>query len=100
MASNSTNLNKTKPCFHQPAAPTPNKREPKQKTLPGKSAYNCKSAHNRIPTPMGLDHRSINIAFARATQPPGRMKAADAALTEAAAFVLSSVFSVLHDANY
>jgi hypothetical protein len=29
-ATNSTNLNKTKPSFHQPAAPTPTKREPKQ----------------------------------------------------------------------
>jgi len=41
---------------------------------------------------MGLDHRSINIAFARVTQPPARMNTADAVLTAAAAFVLSSVF--------
>jgi hypothetical protein len=48
--------------------------------------------NTRIASSMGLAHRSISIAFARATQPPVRMNATDAALTAAAAFVLSSVF--------
>jgi hypothetical protein len=66
------------------------KPTPKQKNLSGKSTHQY--AHHRIASSMGLDHRSINIAFARATQPPGRTNASDAALTAAAAFVLSSVF--------
>jgi len=51
----------------------PANQPPSKKKLPCKTAYNCKLAHNRIPTPMGLDHRSINIAFARAIHPPGRL---------------------------
>jgi hypothetical protein len=73
--------------------PHPNPQtHPKQKKLPGKTAYHCKLAHNRLAAAMGLDHRSITIGFFRATPPPGRRNASDAALTAAAAFVLSSVF--------
>jgi hypothetical protein len=70
------------------------KPTPRQKTLSGKSTHQY--AHHRIASSMGLDHRSINIAFAPATQLPGRMNASDAALT---ARSLRVIFSIPHDTN-
>jgi hypothetical protein len=46
---------------HKRSAQRAPKPTHKQKKLPGKVAYQY--ARNRIPTPMGLDHRSITLPF-------------------------------------